>query len=184
MRVHLIRHGETVTSGKTYAGRRDVALSERGREQAKEIARDLSGCPIGLILTSPLSRAKETARPLANALSLDPVEEPALMEIDFGRYEGRPKRDLGLKLRETHAFASLPGGESLFDVWERAGHVLWLLESAGLPGGTQAAVFGHFWINRLLFGRAGQLDFDKACRSRGYRPSTGSVCAFDCRKTG
>lgn len=179
MKLHLIRHGETVTSGRTYAGRSDVALSARGRAQARQIARDLSRRPIVRIVTSPLSRAAETARPLAVALNLAPVEDPDLVEIDFGIHEGRPKRDLGLKLRAAHAVVPIDGGESLWQVWVRAGAVLNRLRGSDLPEDAEIALVGHFWINRLIRGRATGLDFDAACRARDYRPATGSVFPLD-----
>jgi probable phosphoglycerate mutase len=182
MKIHLIRHGETASSGKTYAGRSDVPLSESGHGQARRIARDLSGHPIALILSSPLSRAVDTARPLAASFGLDPIKEPALMEIDFGVYEGHPKDALGPKLRKTHAVTPIPGGESLMDVWARAGRVLEFLETFHLPPTSQIALFGHFWINRLLHGRACGMEFEEACRSRIYRPKTGSVLTIRLRR--
>jgi probable phosphoglycerate mutase len=147
MKIYLIRHGEIASSGKTYAGRSNVPLNERGHGQARRIARDFSGNPIALILPSPLSRAVDTARPLAASLGLDPIEDPALMEIDFGVYEGHPKDALGPKLRKSYAVTPIPGGESLMDVWTRAGHVLEFLETFHLPPTSQIALFGHFWIN-------------------------------------
>ncbi|WP_050532722.1 histidine phosphatase family protein [Pseudaestuariivita atlantica] len=175
MTVYLIRHGETITSGRTYAGRSDVPLTDHGRAQAHEIADKLSTQPVSFILTSPLSRAVETAAPLACRHGLTPVATAALMEIDFGDYEGRDKSTLGLNLRKTHAETPIPGGEALRDVWNRAGEVARLLVARREEAG---AVVGHFWINRLLWGRMNGLSFDAACKSRDYRPRTGSCIAF------
>ncbi|MDU8943185.1 histidine phosphatase family protein [Ovoidimarina sediminis] len=175
MILHVIRHGETETSGKTYAGRSDVPLNDRGRAEAQEIARRLGDQPITLILTSPLARAVETAAPLASIRGVVPVEEPALMEIDFGIYEGCPKAETGLRLRKTHAVDPVPGGEALRDVWGRAGQVLHKVGRTGVAPGAHIALVGHFWINRLIHGRATGMTFDAACRARAYRPRTGSV---------
>lgn len=171
MHVFLIRHGETATSGRTYAGRRDVPLTPRGRDEARQIADRLEGEPVTHILTSPLSRAIDTAEPLARRLGLTPVVIPALSEIDFGIYEGREKGALGPSLRKTHAHRPIPGGEALADVWRRAGEVISLL-----PAGpaSACAIVGHFWINRLLWGRLQGLSFEAACAGRDYRPRTGS----------
>jgi probable phosphoglycerate mutase len=173
--LHLIRHGETVTSGRTYAGRSDVALNEKGHAQALAVTRQLRNRPITLIAASPSSRARATARPLAEALSLKPLILSDLQEFDFGKMEGRPKETLGLKLCKTHARDPGPGGESLLDVWNRAASVLAALRAEGMPEETEVAVVGHFWINRMIYGRATGLSFDSACRSRHYRPATGSV---------
>jgi probable phosphoglycerate mutase len=178
VKLHLIRHGETVTSGKTYAGRSDVALTLQGREQAETIAAELAGCPIERIVTSPLARAVETAAPLAARLGLVPVIDPALQEIDFGNYEGLAKTTLGLKLRTSHARMPIPGGESLLDVWDRAGEVFARLQAENL---AEVAIVGHFWINRMIAGRIRGLGFDETCRSRAYRPATGSVALMEWR---
>jgi probable phosphoglycerate mutase len=176
MIVFLIRHGETVTSGRTYAGRSDVPLTAHGHAQAHRLARCLSNRPLSLVLCSPLVRAMDTARPLALVHGLALQIEPALTEIDFGRFEGADKTRLGLSLRRDHAECPVPGGESLRDVWMRAGVVL---ETLRAHHRGCCALVGHFWINRLIYGRAQGLTFEAACRAREYRPTTGSCVAID-----
>jgi probable phosphoglycerate mutase len=171
MRLHLIRHGTTDTSGRTFAGRSDVPLNTEGRRMAQDIGHDLASMPITRVMSSPLSRAIETARPLAEGLGLEIETDPRLFEIDFGVFEGQPKTDLGLKLRKAHAVQPIPDGEALLDVWHRAADFLQGLQ----PSGGQIAIVGHYWINRMLFGHVSGLDFEAACRSRAYRPKTGSV---------
>lgn len=171
MRLFLIRHGATTTSGMTYAGRQDVPLTEKGHLQAQHIADMLGPEPVSLILSSPLSRALDTARPFALARGLQPILVPALQEIDFGSFEGQPKATLGVNLRKSHSVYPIPGGEALIDVWRRAGEVLGYLQES--PE-TTVAVFGHFWINRMIWGRAHGLTFEESCKTRAYRPKTGS----------
>ena len=175
MTLFLIRHGETETSGHTYAGRSDARLTPRGREQAQEIARQLCHHPITCVISSPLSRAMDTAYPLAAARGLRPRVEPFLVEFDFGVLEGQPKQALGLALRKAHARIPVEGGESLLDVWERVGRVLARLATDLSGPDTAIAVIGHFWVNRLIWGRVMGLDFDAACRAKSYRPQTGTV---------
>ncbi|MCI5112124.1 MAG: histidine phosphatase family protein [Marivita sp.] len=177
MRVILIRHGETTTSGHSYAGRSNVPLTPRGHEQAARIAEDLSGLPLTHIFVSSLSRSIDTARPLARQHGLDLRVTPSLVEIDFGVLEGREKGALGVSLRKAHAYRPIPGGEALCDVWDRAGAVI-----RGLPHAPDAisAVVGHFWINRLIWGRLHGLSFEAACASRAYRPATGFWVHIQC----
>ena len=86
-RIVLVRHGETVgQSSIRYYGATDVALSDRGREQVREAALALPGDAFDLVLTSPLSRAWESARMLAPNGSVRILDE--FREIDFGRWEG------------------------------------------------------------------------------------------------
>ena len=175
MKLHLIRHGTTTTSGKVFAGRSDVPLNEEGRQMAVRLADDLSARPIVRIVSSPLARCIDTARPLALAKGLEVETDARLLEFDFGVYEGLTKQELCLRLRKTHAYVPVPGGEALIDVWARAGEFLASL-SPRQPGGI--AVFGHFWVNRLIFGRVKGLDFQTACRLRDYRPQTGTVISL------
>ena len=176
MKLHLVRHGATETSGQTYAGRRDVALTETGRAEAEAVAEALDGCPIGTILASPLSRAVDTAGPLAERLGLPVFRDPNLTEFDFGIFEGREKRELRLKLRKIHLVNPVPEGESLFDVWHRAGAVIDRIRGhAEARPASDVVCVGHFWINRLIYGRCLGYAFDAACRDRTYRPDTGDV---------
>lgn len=171
MRILLIRHGETTTSGRSYAGRSDVPLTPRGHEQARRLAVELAAEPLSHILASPLARAIDTAKPLARQHGLSPLVTPALSEIDFGCLEGREKGALGRSLRKDHAYKPIPGGEALADVWERAGEVIDLIPTVSV---TVVAIVGHFWINRLIWGRLQGFSFEAACASRDYRPATGS----------
>ncbi|MGB3313445.1 MAG: histidine phosphatase family protein [Albidovulum sp.] len=174
MIIHLVRHGETASNGQSYAGRTDHAMTEAGHRQARLLSETLRHGPIGTVLTSPLRRARDTAAPVASAHGLIPIVAPDLMEFDFGAYEGMSKQATGLRLRKDHLFKPVPGGESLFDLWSRAGRIARRLRA--LPDqSTDVVVVGHFWSNRLLFGRLMGFEFEPACRNRDYRPECGSA---------
>lgn len=173
MIIHLVRHGETDTSGQSYAGRTDVAMTETGHRQARRIAEELRGLPIRAVLTSPLRRAYETAAPVAALHGLVPVVDPDLTEFDFGAYEGISKHETRLRLRKDHLIDPAPEGESLHDVWARVGRVVDRLQALPDPSG-EVVIVGHFWSNRLLFGRLSGLALEPACRNRNYRPDCGA----------
>ena len=62
----LVRHGETVWhADNRYAGRSDVALTERGPRAGRALARWAADAGLDAVLTSPLRRARETAGPAA-----------------------------------------------------------------------------------------------------------------------
>ena len=92
----LIRHGETDYNKKMHlAGRLPgVHLNTKGRQQAQAIADKLASLPIKAIYSSPLERTIETAEPLANALKLDVIPMPGLLETDCGEWEGQSVRKL------------------------------------------------------------------------------------------
>ncbi|MCV2873045.1 histidine phosphatase family protein [Defluviimonas sp. WL0050] len=180
MIIYLVRHGETATSGQSFAGRTDVAMTERGHRQAQRIAEELRAAPIRAVLTSPLRRAFETAAPVAALHGLVPVVEHDLTEFDFGVYEGKSKRETSLRLRKDHLCVPVPGGESLHDVWIRTGRVADRM-LALRDRSCEVVVVGHFWSNRLLFSRLAGLDFEPACRSRSYRPECGASTTLPLR---
>src|ERR1700754_3780462 len=65
--VLLARHGETAenTAGRIL-GHRDPALSEVGVEQARALAEEVAGAGLARVWSSPLRRARETARIVAD----------------------------------------------------------------------------------------------------------------------
>ncbi len=87
--VVLVRHGESVWHAENrYAGRSDVALTPRGREQAELLARWAARADLEAIWCSSLTRARETAAAAARASGLEPRVDARLVELDFGRGEG------------------------------------------------------------------------------------------------
>ncbi|MEU3251752.1 bifunctional RNase H/acid phosphatase [Streptomyces sp. NPDC006997] len=88
----LLRHGETpLTPQKRFSGSggTDPSLSEAGRDQAERAAALLSRRgTIEAIVTSPLTRTRETAAIVAARLGLDVTVEDGLRETDFGAWEG------------------------------------------------------------------------------------------------
>ena len=59
--VVLVRHGETEwTRTRQHTGRTDLPLTEEGRKQARLVGKALGDREFGLVLTSPLRRARET----------------------------------------------------------------------------------------------------------------------------
>lgn len=77
-RLYLVRHGEP--SG-TWTDARDPGLSPGGLEQARAASDRLRLVQPKQIVSSPLRRAIETAAPLAEALSMQPIIADAVAEI-------------------------------------------------------------------------------------------------------
>ncbi|MBY0177983.1 histidine phosphatase family protein [Curtobacterium herbarum] len=81
----LVRHGETEWSKSgQHTGRTDIPLTENGVAQAERAARYLVDRDFALALSSPLARARETAR----IIGVDPELDEDLYEWDYGAYEG------------------------------------------------------------------------------------------------
>ena len=91
---YFIRHGETVWNVENkICGATDIELTQRGHEQAIETGKRIleQGITADVILTSPLVRAKETARHISEITGLPMEVEPRLIEQNFGRYESTPR---------------------------------------------------------------------------------------------
>ena len=89
MKLYLIRHGETEWNVKRrFQGRSDIPLNEEGRRLARITAQALVGVPFSRIYTSPLKRAYETAMIIKGERDIPVIEEPRIIEISFGEYEG------------------------------------------------------------------------------------------------
>ena len=98
MMIFLIRHGETEwNSQKRRQGRRDIPLNEEGRAQMLRCGELLRGLPVDAIVSSPLSRATESARILAEQLGIDEQLircDQDLIERDFGDVDGMTQAEL------------------------------------------------------------------------------------------
>lgn len=86
--VYLLRHGQTDynAQGNKYCGRTDLPLNEKGRKQAEELRDQLQGMQFDGIFSSPLLRARDTARIVTGQ---DAQPDARLIEIDFGQWEGK-----------------------------------------------------------------------------------------------
>lgn len=79
--VHLLRHGEVHNPGGVLYGRLPgYHLSANGRQMASAAADFFSERPVAALFASPLERAQETARPVAERLGLDIVTDDRLIE--------------------------------------------------------------------------------------------------------
>jgi 2,3-bisphosphoglycerate-dependent phosphoglycerate mutase len=83
MELLLIRHALPVRVDEgSAAGPADPRLSDLGLAQAKALAAWLAEEPVDALWTSPMRRARETARPLADRLGLEPIQDEGLAEFD------------------------------------------------------------------------------------------------------
>lgn len=94
--ILLIRHGENdfVKKGRLAGRLPEVHLNQHGQGQARQVAEALKDIPIQAIYSSPLERAMDTARPLAEMLNLEIVCRPGLIEVDVGAWQGEKLKAL------------------------------------------------------------------------------------------
>jgi probable phosphoglycerate mutase len=88
MMLYVVRHGETVWNvDHRVQGQTDVPLTEKGKEEASELKELVSGLDIDVVISSPLIRAKETAKIIIdNKLPVN--TDDRIIERDWGLNEG------------------------------------------------------------------------------------------------
>lgn len=155
-RVFLIRHGATVlTAEDRFAGAVDVALSDEGRAQAERLASRLSTEKIAAVYASPLSRALDTARILAEPHGLPVQTRGEVREISHGHWEQMTRREVEEKFPDEAAawekdpYTYAPeGGETGLAVTARA--LPALIELVRLHSEANVIVVSHKATIRLL----------------------------------
>jgi|SRR5690242_9756925 broad specificity phosphatase PhoE len=155
-RILLIRHGSTDLLGRVLYGRMPgVHLNEEGRSQARATGEALKQrYAIDAVVSSPLERATQTARFVADPQGLDVAIDEGLNELECGTWVGKPFSDLS-RCEEWQQFNRLrsltraPEGESLMEVQARAWKSLESIQ-ARHPQGTVAAVTHGDVVRSLL----------------------------------
>ena len=127
--IVLVRHGETDWNREQiFRGRIDVPLNSTGLRQAQATGEALKGYEVDAIYSSPLSRAMDTGRAIAEFHSEINVQEAeGFTDIDFGRWQGMPRKKVEEEYTEMYRcwqrepqMVKMPEGESLDDVKLRA----------------------------------------------------------------
>ena len=148
--IWLVRHGETEWArlGR-HTGRTDIPLTDAGRSQAAALGRRIGDHPFALVLTSPLSRAAETA---AIAGFPDAIRDPDLLEWDYGALEGRTTAEIRTELPTWTIWSGpWPGGETPDEVAARVDRVIARCLDPEVKG--DALLFAHGHLLRVLAAR-------------------------------
>ncbi|HPD97868.1 MAG TPA: histidine phosphatase family protein [Synergistales bacterium] len=154
-RIFLIRHGETDWNREgRFQGKMDIPLNSLGREQAGAAAKALESAAIDRVVSSPLSRAFDTAQAAASRNSFSIEMHSGFREIDHGLWEGHTADQVenlwpGM-LGTWHSHPEkviMPEGESLENVQNRA----WTaLEDVIAAPGERVALFSHDAVIKVL----------------------------------
>lgn len=129
MRLYILRHGETDWNKELrLQGQTDIPLNEKGRQLARVTGEALKEIPFDLVITSPLSRAVETARLVLGDRQIPVIEDERIMEIGFGVMEGGQVRNADGEITDASfynffydpgQYEPQEGGESICDLCAR-----------------------------------------------------------------
>jgi probable phosphoglycerate mutase len=160
--IWLVRHGATAwTETRRHTGRTDVPLTDEGMRQAAALYKPLDRQAFTAAFTSPLVRARETAR-IAGFADAEVLDD--LREWDYGVYEGRTTAEIREEIPGWSVWSDpIVDGESIADVAVRAGRVLDRV--AGHDG--RVVLFAHAHVLRIV----------TAC-AVGLEPHAGQVLAL------
>lgn len=135
MELYIMRHGQTADNKKhLLQGRKNIALSEEGVQQALDAKAELDaeGIVFDRVCASPLERAMQTAEVITGFAreDIEPIEE--IIEYDFGPLEGKRVEDLGPNMRaffmDPEAYIAPEGAETYECMFRRVGEYLTRME--------------------------------------------------------
>lgn len=162
--LYLLRHGETAwNTERRMQGRRDSALTERGRAQALAMGRTLKGelarrpGPTQF-WRSPLGRVRETSEIVGHELGLAPSDwrdDPRLAELGYGEWEGFSWTEIQVThptaladwRADPHGYCP-PGGETHAELRQRSEEVL----AEIVASGVRTVILGHGVSGAVLRG--------------------------------
>jgi broad specificity phosphatase PhoE len=183
-RIYLVRHAETeVTEEDRFAGSIDLPLSPQGRAHAEGLSTRLGSFKIDAIYASPLQRALETARLIAQPQQLQVTPLDDLRELDHGHWEGLTRQEVQQRFPDEYAryerdpldFAP-QGGEPARRVVERAAPALLRIVTGHID--QTVAVVSHKTTNRLLIAYFIGIELERYRDRLGQRPACLNVLEF------
>ena len=188
MNLVLVRHGETEWNkvGK-FQGHCDTSLNSRGIAQARETAQVVMEWRHSAVYTSPLHRTMRVAQEISR-LSGNPVVPVAgFKELSLGDLEGVTGEEMRAGWPEVYsawrddpAGVSMPNGESLLELQERAWSSLLELEAAHADDEALIVVSHNFAI-RSMVGKALGMPL---CNFHRMSLNLGSICVIESDQRG
>lgn len=149
MEFVLIRHTRCAVAAGTCYGHLDVPLASTATEDVERTLAQVP--PVDLVVCSPSQRCHVLGRELAKRDRCAIRTMPALQELDFGKWEGRPWHDIPRS--ESDAWATdpwnraPPDGETERELWERTAAAAALLQTTDA---TRIGIVSHGGPLRIL----------------------------------
>jgi broad specificity phosphatase PhoE len=169
--VFAIRHGETARSlSEQHTGTTDIPLTDEGRRLAERMRPVLARNAFGLVLRSPMQRARETCE-LAGFGDKSVIDSD-LVEWNYGEYEGLTPKQIHEAAPGWLIFRDgCPGGETPEQVGARVDRVI--ARSRAID--TDVVLFAHGHVLRVLGARWIGLP---AGGGQHFLLDTGTVCVL------
>ncbi|MGV8885165.1 MAG: histidine phosphatase family protein [Microbacteriaceae bacterium] len=147
--IYLVRHGETDWNrARRIQGATDIPLNDTGREQAAATGRLLARRSWDAIITSPLSRARETAQIIARETGMpEPTLLPSIVERQYGEAEGLDYEQIAERFPGDTVVAGRESREAVADRVIPA-----IVQLAEQHPGAALVVVSHGGVIRAILG--------------------------------
>ena len=186
VKLIIVRHGfSEYNRDKKYTGQSDIPLTEMGVLQAK-LACDylLANFKVDKIYSSDLSRAVDTAKPLAEKLGLEIITDARLRELDTGLWTDKTFEEVRNSFpqtsklyRENIGRGRPDGGESYQELMMRAKNVF--EEIANENEGKTIAVFTHGGVLRALYCAWNNISLDEVKNAKRFSNASTTVVEYE-----
>ncbi len=168
LKIYIARHGQDLDNlNGILNGHRDQLLTEKGVEQANEVAGKIkeAGITLDIVYSSPLKRALETAEIISKTLGASkPVIEPLLIERNFGVMTGQKVADIEkmcspdiLRAEIITYFLKVKNGETFPEVLSRAKVLLDKIKIQHKDGSVLLVTHGD--IGKMIYASYYNLDW-------------------------
>lgn len=144
--AYVVRHGSTkLNEENRYRGQKNVPLDDKGKNDAKELAKFFADKEIGQAWSSPLARATDTVKEILKEKGIKSTKDRGLLPLDAGKFTGMKKDDAqaDMKYYHEHTDERIPGGESIDRMHKRVRPILFKAFRAGLRSGKPSLVSAH-----------------------------------------
>lgn len=168
LKIYMTRHGQDQDNSEGILnGHRDKSLTEKGIEQAHEIADKIkeSNLVFDTIYSSPLRRAFDTAKIISETTSNpSPKKEELLIERDFGIMTGKKICDIEslcapniIKSDAIIYFLDAEGVETFPVLLNRAGKILNFINKNHKDGSVLLVTSGD--VGKMIYAKYYNLDW-------------------------
>ncbi len=157
--IYFVRHGESTGNVSLYKAGLDPDLTEKGAEQALQVAKRFVTIPIDIVIASPLIRARKTGEHIAQITNAPLITDEMVTEWRI------PEKMVGVLKADCPKMTAMidddfaqhgifPGGESFSELKNRALLVISKLEARPEESILVAShdVFIHMVAASVLFG--------------------------------
>jgi probable phosphoglycerate mutase len=174
IQIHLIRHGEVHNPNQILYGRLPrFRLNQNGRRQARAAGVRLGDCPIEALFSSPMLRARQTAREIIRYHPRLTLRVSELINEVYTSFEGRPGAEIDARNGDVYSGGN-GCGEQPQDVVDRTRRFIHRVGRQYAGGQVAAVTHGDVITFMVLWARG----FDPTPQNKNRLMPAGYPAAY------